>query len=108
VLLLLIEGGILGLGSFAVLISVSIVAAWRSRLSAARPVDRTLGPALAAGVAAGCAILLFFDGLAFPISSGMVFFMCAVAGSSWVLRRPAELPGEGVHTAHPKPSRLPG
>jgi len=81
VVLMMIELGVAGLGCFAVLIFSSMAAG----LHVARTTDsrlwKGLAPAVTAGLASGTTTLLFFDGLSFPITAGLIFFMVGVAGA---------------------------
>ncbi|WP_313823155.1 O-antigen ligase family protein [Citricoccus sp.] len=86
-LLLLIEGGVLGVAAFLALIGAALIAGWRVGRTAITPRDRTLGPALAAGVAAGSVTLLFFDGFAFPIAASMLFLVYGIAGAALSVTR---------------------
>lgn len=92
-LLLLIDTGILGLGAFLTLVLTGLLTGWRmawpgTGLGDRTPTDagdRTLGAALSAAVAAGASTLLFFDGLSFTISAGMLFLVLGVTGAAgWI------------------------
>ena len=78
---LLIEGGILGLLGFLVVLASGTLAA-RSAWAADVGDDRLLARALMASVLAGAACLAFFDAFAFPQTSGCVFLVIGIAGAA--------------------------
>lgn len=80
-LLLLIEGGVLGIIALLALAVSAMVTAWRTaRLTSYGP-WKVMCPAVAAGVAAATVTLAFFDGLSFPITAGAMFVMVSVCGA---------------------------
>lgn len=81
ILLLMIECGVLGLTAFLVLAGCSVVAGWRAAYVSPMIEDRVLAPSLAAGFAAATSTLMFFDGLEFAISSGMIFLFVGLSGA---------------------------
>ena len=86
-LLLLIECGLLGLGTFLGLVLTCLISGWRVAVRAHDATDRLLATALAASVAAGSTTLLLFDGLSFPIAAGILFLVCGVTGAAANLLR---------------------
>jgi polysaccharide biosynthesis protein PslJ len=84
----LIEVGVFGLVALLVLLGMPVVSGWRLRDPAA-PVS--LGPALAAGIAAAALSFALFDALSFPMVSGVLFFLI---GAGAALRR-LSLEGDG-------------
>ncbi|GAA3579243.1 hypothetical protein GCM10022197_40910 [Microlunatus spumicola] len=78
---LLVEGGILGLGGFVVLILVAARAAQRASVSLPDELDRRLAQGVLAAIASGAAGLAFFDSFGFPQSAGCFFLVLGIAGA---------------------------
>lgn len=77
---LLIEGGVVGLLGFLVVLASGVLAAratWRVTTGDARLLAR----ALMASILAGASCLAFFDTFAFPQTSGCVFLVLGLAGA---------------------------
>lgn len=81
IVLLLIELGIIGLVFFGLLVLSAMIAGWRVARDSELYFWKSLSPAISAGLAAGATTLLFFDGLSFPITGGLVFLMIGIAGA---------------------------
>lgn len=81
-LLLFIECGVLGVTALVIFFISCVTAGWKTRLYLADPHDKILGPALSASVAAGSITLLFFDGLSFAISAGLLFLVYGITGAA--------------------------
>jgi O-antigen ligase len=81
-LLLAIELGVIGLAAFLALLWASAWSASRARRLFADPLDRALAQSLLASMVAGAVLLAFFDGLSFPISSGMFFLVIGLCSGA--------------------------
>ena len=88
-LLLSIELGILGLVAFLILLIAGVISAATARRLATERVDRQLAQALVAALIAGSLMLALFDGLSFPMSSGMLFLFLGLAAGARRLLTPA-------------------
>lgn len=77
---LLIEGGVLGLLGFLVVLASGFLAA-RHSLRNTTPAEQPLARAVMASVLAGASCLAFFDTFAFPQTSGCVMLLLGVAGA---------------------------
>ena len=86
-LLILIEGGVLGLLALVGLLVTGVLVARRSRLLAMTELDRHAMQAVGASVAAGACGALFFDGFSFPIVVGVLFLDLGLCGAGWELAR---------------------
>ena len=95
----LLEAGLVGAFMLMILLALA--------MSSARPLmnqvvpedDRQLGTAVAASVAVlavGCAT---FDGLAYPMFTGLLFLLIGISGASWRLLW-SHSEGQGRHAAH--------
>lgn len=84
---LLIEVGLVGLVSLLALIVTAIVCALRARTPCSDVLSRQLAQGIAGSVAAGAASLALFDGLSFPMSAGLFFFMIGLAGAAYRISR---------------------
>lgn len=82
-LLLLIDSGVFGLGAFLALVLTCLLTGWRLALSGGSQGERALGASLSASAAAGLSTLVFFDGLSFSISAGVLFLLLGVTGAAW-------------------------
>ena len=78
---LLIEVGVLGTICFAVLLLTALRSAESARLAWAGSGTDQVAQGVKASVAVGAVCLLFFDGFAFPIGSGLLFLMIGIAGA---------------------------
>ena len=92
---LLIEGGVLGLTGFLVLLTSGVLAARRA-WAVTTGDARVLAWAVMASVLAGASCLALFDTFAFPQSSGCLFLVLGIAGA---MRRLATVP-----TLRPSPA----
>lgn len=81
ILLMLLEAGFVGLAAFLLLAMVAFLAGWRVMKLTDNETERALGPALSASIAAGMSTLIFFDGLSFPITAGLLFLLLGTCGS---------------------------
>jgi O-antigen ligase len=86
-LALLIEIGVIGLVGILCLFLAAIMAGVRTRSGARDSMLTSMGPAMAASVAAGSSLMAFFDALSFAISGAMIFLMIGVAGATLGLSR---------------------
>jgi O-antigen ligase len=99
-LLLTIEIGLLGLASVVILILSGLRAALRaSRKQDLDEVSRLVSGGLAAGLAAGGAELLFFDGFSFPMFSALLFAVIGIIGAVDRLSRTPSLEPEQLSSA---------
>ncbi|WP_448059306.1 O-antigen ligase family protein [Cellulomonas hominis] len=80
-LVLLIEVGAVGLAAMLALLVTGIVVSQQTRRAARDEATAQLGQALTASIAAGALSLALFDGLGFPMSAGMLFFVLGLAGA---------------------------
>jgi hypothetical protein len=103
-LLLLIEVGLVGLTAFLLLVLTGVTCAFRSRSRVADPLVSGLGHALGASLLAALCTMAFFDGLGFPMTSGMLFLLLGLAGALWRLVR--EQPSTQVSRAGLGAARL--
>ncbi len=89
---MLVEAGVVGLLALLALLGggvvVGLVLGRRMPLAA----DRSLGVALAAGLAVPLLTLVTFDGLAFPMAAGITFLLLGATSALWRL---------GLGSAHP-------
>ncbi|MBG6056128.1 hypothetical protein IWX81_002560 [Salinibacterium sp. CAN_S4] len=79
--LVLVELGVIGVVSFAMFVTIAIGSAyWASRRS---PVASTkaMSRAIAASMITIAVLMIFFDGLSFTISGGLLFFMAGMAAA---------------------------
>nr|WP_246378117.1 O-antigen ligase family protein [Nocardioides ginsengisegetis] len=87
---LLIEVGAVGLAAFLALLCVAVACGVLARRRTTDPVLAQLGQALAASVCAALCSLALFDGLAFPMSGGMLFLVLGITGALWQVVRTGE------------------
>ena len=80
-LLLMVEVGVLGLAAFLGLLLTGMWSAQRARALSTDPESAEVGQALMAGIAAGALGLALFDGLTFPLSTGVLFLLLGLAGA---------------------------
>lgn len=80
-LLLLVEVGALGVIAVLGLLLAGMWSARRARVLSTDPKTAETGQALMAGIAAGALGLALFDGLAFPLSTGVLFLLLGFAGA---------------------------
>jgi O-antigen ligase len=79
-LLTAVEAGLVGLALLLVLLVTPIVAAMRVRKATSDPAVRQLASALAAGVAATACSFAFYDALAFPMATSIMFLLIGAVG----------------------------
>ncbi len=72
---LLVETGAAGVLAFLALLVTAVALAARTRRTVTDPASRSLGIALAAGVASGAAACATFDAFGFPQVSGLLFML---------------------------------
>ena len=77
----IIETGVLGLAALLGLLTVGVLTARTVRLGSSDPDTRDLAQSLAAGVAAAAITFATFDGLAFPMSAGVIFLLLGCIGA---------------------------
>ncbi|TQJ68627.1 O-antigen ligase [Arthrobacter sp. SLBN-100] len=82
----LIDTGSAGLAALIAVPVTAFAAALIARKRYTEELYVQLGPALAAGVAAGTTLTAFFDVLSFPQAAGCLFLMTGVCGAYWHLR----------------------
>lgn len=92
---LLVELGVVGTLTFAVLIGTALFSALQAVRSTPHPETRLLAGAVIAGTTTVAVLFLFFDGLSFPAASGLLFLLIGMAAA---LRRIA-LSDEDVRAA---------
>lgn len=80
-LLLLIEVGVVGLGMFLIMVVGGVHCARSGRRYTTDAVGRDVGQALAAALVSATLLLLFFDGLSFPMVGGLIFVYLGAAGA---------------------------
>lgn len=93
-LTLFIEGGFIGIAAFLSLVVTGMICAW---MVARRTLDRDwkiLGFALAAGLGGVAVMLAFFDGLAFPITAGILFLLLGAVGAMFRIHNDSPQPAE--------------
>ncbi|MBN9224433.1 MAG: hypothetical protein ABS63_04275 [Microbacterium sp. SCN 70-27] len=79
--LLTVELGALGVACMAAMVLSGIFSAlWASRHSPYEE-TRAMSRALAASLLTAAVLLLFFDGLSFPMSAGLIFFLAGLCGA---------------------------
>ena len=93
-LLTAIEGGLIGLAVLLALLITPIVASFRLRRRSADPQVRQLAVALAAGVAAAGCSFAFYDALAFPMATSILFMLCGAVGCLIRLTRTSAEPSQ--------------
>lgn len=93
-LLLLIEVGAVGLAAFMALLASSAWTAITVRRGSRDPITRDLAQSLLAAVAVPTLNFAFFDGLSFPIASGLLFLVIGVVGAFARVTPPAPPGGE--------------
>ncbi|WP_369046946.1 O-antigen ligase family protein [Sinomonas sp. P10A9] len=76
-----VELGLFGLAAVLALIIAGIVTPWRARRFSPDRLTEQIGAGVVASVSAGAVTLTFFDGLAFPLSSGFLFLVLGAAGA---------------------------
>lgn len=79
-LLVLIEGGLIGIAALLAVMVVSMISGWRTLAITESPDRKIIGAAAAAGMASVLVLLAFFDGLSFPITAGGLFVMVGICG----------------------------
>ncbi len=79
-LLTTVETGLIGLAALLALLLVPVFTAFRVRRNCTDPTVRHLAQALAAGVAAGGASFAFYDALAFPMATSILFLLIGSIG----------------------------
>lgn len=84
---LLIDCGVIGLGSLLLLFLTGFLVARRSRKRSSNPATRSLGQCLAASVASGTASFAFFDAFSFPMFAGLMFLVLGLCGCLYRLER---------------------
>jgi O-antigen ligase len=89
-LLALLEIGVIGLLSIAVLFFVGIGLARGARRRSIDPSTRDLGQSLAASIAAAMVTTFTYDSFSFPMASGVTFLLIGSAGALWRLTGAAE------------------
>lgn len=79
--LMAVELGVLGVACFAGLIATAAFCAYREARRTRSPELRAAGRGLAASVLSIAVVFLFFDGLSFPISAGLLFLLLGTTGA---------------------------
>ncbi|WP_104091150.1 O-antigen ligase [Arthrobacter sp. GMC3] len=98
-LTLFIDGGFLGVLALLTLVVTAMVCAWSIARKSTDAAWRIQGFALAAGVGGVSVMFAFFDGFAFPITSGILFLLLGIIGAMARLRQGSpetEKPGEAT------------
>ncbi|CAH0122841.1 O-antigen ligase domain-containing protein [Microbacterium sp. Bi121] len=103
--LLLVELGVLGALSLAAMVLSAMGSAlWSSRHSPFADL-RAMGRALVASLLTISVLLIFFDGLSFPISAGLLFLMIGLTASvRTVAAADEDLVAASRHVARPEPA----
>ncbi|MCR2793562.1 O-antigen ligase family protein [Microbacterium sp. zg.Y625] len=111
-----VELGVLGVASLLAMVGCAVVGAARAGRFSRFPDTRLLGSATAASTLTIAVLLLFFDGLSFPIAAGLMFLLIGYASalraigradSDLALRsRARALPGVGVARRRAIPTRV--
>lgn len=78
---LLIDVGLVGLAAFLALVVTSIIIPWNATRRFTDAGVRQLGAAISASVSASALTFVFFDGLGFPMSAGLLFMMFGISAS---------------------------
>lgn len=86
-LLTLIELGLVGLLVLVGLFATAFLCARAARIAADTPARAEISQAIAAGVAAAAVGFATYDGMSFPLGTGVLFLMLGLAGASWRLAR---------------------
>ena len=81
VLLMFIELGTFGVLTFSLFLFCSFIAGWHVAKVSRGKEWKFIGPPVSAGIASGATTFLFFDGLSFGISAGLLFLMMGIGGS---------------------------
>jgi hypothetical protein len=79
--LLLVEVGILGVLAFAFIVAAALFSALRAASLSPKPQTVQLARTLVASVLCIAVLFVFFDGLSFPISGGLLFLIVGLCGS---------------------------
>jgi O-antigen ligase len=87
----IVETGFFGLAALILLFVIGFVTARGVRVRAHDEENRHLGQALAASVAVCALAFVTFDGLGFPMISGVLFLFIGIIGALWRLARRGEL-----------------
>jgi hypothetical protein len=93
-LLLFIEVGVVGVLCFIGLMLSGILSSERYRSSAPGVQHAQLAQALKASIVVGSGSFAFFDGMSFPIGSGLLFLLVGIAGAASRLTASTSAPGE--------------
>jgi O-antigen ligase len=80
-----IETGFIGLAALILLFLIAAFTARGARRRSHDPAMRDLGQALAASVVIAMVGFVTFDALAFPMATGLTFFVIGCAGAAWRL-----------------------
>jgi O-antigen ligase len=80
---LLIDIGVVGTIAFLALPVTGIAVARRIRQQSMDQLTRDLAAGLAAGIATGAVGFALFDGLSFPMASGLLFLQLGIVGALW-------------------------
>ncbi len=76
-----VELGVLGVVAFAAVFATAIWSAGQARHQSGQPDVRLVGYALIVSMLATGLMFAFFDGLAFPIAAGLLFFYAGLCGA---------------------------
>jgi len=96
-----IEVGVIGVVAFAAILVAAMWSAWDARQRSTWPDARLVGHALAASVLNIALLFAFFDGLAFPITAGLLFVLVGLCGAIRTVAAANESP-----VWEPRPSAL--
>jgi len=80
-----VELGILGLAALLGVVIAAIWSAVKGRRQSTHPDLRILGYALATSMVVISVLFAFFDGLAFPISAGLLFLLAGMCGAVYTI-----------------------
>ncbi|GCD91332.1 O-antigen ligase [Nocardioides sp. LS1] len=91
-LLLLMDVGVLGLLAFLGVLGAAVLCGRAARLHAPDRFTREHGQAYAAATVSAGVGMLTYDGLSFPMGSGMLFLVVGMSGALWRLARTPDAP----------------
>ncbi len=79
--LMLVELGVIGVVSFAMLVTIAIGSAYSASRVSRVASTKAMSRAIAASMVTIAVLMIFFDGVSFTISSGLLFFMAGMAAA---------------------------
>jgi len=100
-LLLLIDGGIVGLAALLAVLVAALVGARDARRAARSNADRAMGQSLMAAVFAGATLFAFFDALSFSKAGGTMFLVIGLVGAFWRFMTSPEYHRDNPSLEHP-------